>query len=88
MCIFYNDGRILSNAFNNISQNHDPQDLPLFITLGTFYQFSSYIQIHNENYRSLIIQNLLKIREAYFKKNKIIIIDAFDINTGAIGLLR
>lgn len=88
ICIFYNDGRVLSNAFSNISQNHDPQALPLFITIGTFYQFASYIQIHNENYRSLIIQNLLKIREAYLKRNKIAIIDAFDISTGAIGLLR
>ncbi|WP_166919776.1 hypothetical protein [Flavobacterium poyangense] len=88
MCIFYNDGRVLSNAFSNISQNHDPQALPLFITISTFYQFASYIQIQNENYRYLIIQNLLKIREEYFKKNKIVIIDSFDINTGAIGLLR
>ncbi|CAA9200982.1 hypothetical protein [Flavobacterium collinsii] len=65
ICIFYDDGRDLSNSFKNISTNYPPQTLPLFISIDIFYQFASYLQIHNENYKYYIIKNLLKIRADY-----------------------
>lgn len=88
MCIFYDDGRDLSNAFKNISQSYPAQNLPLFISIDTFYQFASYIQIKNENYKYYIIKNLLKIKAEYSKKNEIIIINGVNINTGVIELVR
>lgn len=88
ICIFYDDGRDLSNSFKNISTNYPPQTLPLFISIDIFYQFASYLQIHNENYKYYIIKNLLKIRAEYSTRNQIIIINGFNINTGVIELVR
>lgn len=89
ICVFYDDGRDLLNAFQNFSKNYDPLTLPLFISLGTFHQFASYLKIRNmdnDNYKYYIIENLLRLRVEYREKNKIIIIDGFDINTGALTL--
>lgn len=88
ICIFYDDGRDLSNSFKNISASLTPETLPIFISIDIFYQFASYLQIHNENYKYYIIKNLLRIRADYSKKNQIIIINGFNINTGVIELVK
>jgi hypothetical protein len=86
ICVFYDDGRDLLNAFQNFSKNYDPVILPLFISIDIFHQFASYLKIrNNDNY--YIIENLLRLRIEYRKKNKIMIIDGFDINTGALSLI-
>jgi len=87
LCIFYDDGRDLANSFKNISQIYNVETLPLFISIDIFYQFASYLQIHNENYKYYIIKNLLKIRAEYSKRNQMIIINGFNINTGVIELI-
>lgn len=89
ICVFYDDGRNLRNAFQNISQNYDPQTLPLFISIDILNQFTSYLKMLNSNnYKYNIIENLLRVRIEYRKKNKIIVIDGFDINTGAITFIE
>ena len=45
----------------------------------------SYLKILNdEKHKYNIIENLLQIRIEFRKKNKMIVIDGFDINTGVV----
>jgi hypothetical protein len=89
ICVFYDDGRNLRNAFQNISQNYDPRTLPLFISIDILNQFTSYLKILNSNnYKYNIIENLIRVRIEYREKNKIIVIDGFDIKTGAITFIE
>ena len=89
LCIFYDDGRNLESAFQNISKNYDPSFLPIFISISTLVQYTSYFKILNiHTYKYNIIDNLLRLRKEYRIKNKIIVIDGFDINTNSITVLE
>jgi len=88
LCVFYDDGRDLKKAFKNINDNYYINYLPIFISVSAMYESMSYLKILNEDtYKYNIIENLLRIRNEYWKKNKIIIIDGFNNLTGAITLI-
>lgn len=85
LCLFYDDGRDLKKAFKNFYEKYDINYLPIFVSIDVMAQFMSYLKILNgSNYKYNIIENLLKVRMEYRKKNKIIIIDGFDNITGAV----
>lgn len=84
LCVFYDDGRDLKKAFKNIHENYEINYLPIFISISVMNQFMSYLKILNEDYKYNIIENILKIRIEYRKKNKMVIVDGFDNLTGAI----
>ncbi|GAK91815.1 hypothetical protein JCM19297_1696 [Nonlabens ulvanivorans] len=85
ICVFYDNGRDLTKAFQNIRKKYNIEVLPIFISINILNQFMSYLKIlNNKEYKYNIIKNLLKIRIEFIKKNKMVVIDGFDINTGTV----
>ena len=85
ICVFYDDGRDLKKAFNNVYKNYEVSILPVFISLSVLKQIMTYLKILNGSiYKYNIIENFLRTRIEFRKKNKMIVIDGFDILTGAI----
>jgi len=89
ICIFYDDGRNLTKAFKNISDRYNIEILPIFISINILNQFMSYSKIQNDkDFKYNIIRNLLELRKKFVKIKEVVIIDGFDINTGAIKLIN
>ncbi len=89
ICVFYDDGRNLKKAFQNIEDKYALETLPIFFPINFFDQYMSYLKNLNiEEYKYNIIENLLRIRIQYRQKGKPVIIDGVDLNKGAITFIH
>lgn len=84
VCVFYDDGKNLEKAFNNIQKEYDYKYLPIFFPVNLIDQYMFYLKnLNEESAKFNIINNLIRLRAQY---KKIIVVEGFDINNGAITL--